>query len=55
MADRVVELTPDAETNRPPEIVHRWRVVRASIPDGDLIYVVSEGEFEIVDELGRRR
>lgn len=54
MADRVVELTPDfAETNRPPETVHLQdgEVLFEQSTMGDLIYVVSEGEFEIVHEL----
>ncbi|CCK62146.1 ATP-binding cassette domain-containing protein [Mycobacterium canetti] len=54
MADRVVELTPDfAETNRPPETVHlqAGEVLFEQSTMGDLIYVVSEGEFEIVHEL----
>ncbi|KBF15623.1 glutamine-transport ABC transporter ATP-binding protein [Mycobacterium tuberculosis H2264] len=54
MPDRVVELTPDfAETNRPPETVHlqAGEVLFEQSTMGDLIYVVSEGEFEIVHEL----
>ncbi|CKM09490.1 ABC transporter ATP-binding protein [Mycobacterium tuberculosis] len=54
MADRVVELTPDfAGTNRPPETVHlqAGEVLFEQSTMGDLIYVVSEGEFEIVHEL----
>ncbi|KBK46407.1 ABC transporter ATP-binding protein [Mycobacterium tuberculosis] len=54
MADRVVELTPDfAETNRPPETVHlqAGEVLFEQSTMGDLIYVVSEGEVEIVHEL----
>ncbi|EFD45363.1 ABC transporter ATP-binding protein [Mycobacterium tuberculosis] len=54
MAGRVVELTPDfAETNRPPETVHlqAGEVLFEQSTMGDLIYVVSEGEFEIVHEL----
>lgn len=54
MADRVVELTPDfAETNRPPETVHlqAGEVLFEQSTMGDLIYVVSEGEFEIVHGL----
>lgn len=53
MADRVVELTPDfAETNRPPETVHlqAGEVLFEQSTMGDLIYVVSEGEFEIVHD-----
>ncbi|WP_373188502.1 ATP-binding cassette domain-containing protein [Mycobacterium marinum] len=54
MADRVVELTPDfAETNRPPEVVElkSGDVLFEQSTMGDLIYVVSAGEFEIVHEL----
>ncbi|ETW22561.1 ATP-binding cassette domain-containing protein [Mycobacterium gastri] len=54
MADRVVELTPDfTETNRPPETVHlkAGEVLFEQSTMGDQIYVVSEGEFEIVHEL----
>ncbi len=54
LADRVVELVPHvATTDRPPEPV---RVEAGSVlfeqgSIGDLIYVVSDGEFEIVREL----
>jgi putative ABC transport system ATP-binding protein len=54
MADRVVELVPAiASTNRPPETVHvnAGKVLFEQCTMGDLIYVVSEGEFEIVREL----
>jgi putative ABC transport system ATP-binding protein len=54
MADRVVELAPAlASTNRPPETVHvnAGEVLFEQCTMGDLIYVVSEGEFEIVREL----
>jgi putative ABC transport system ATP-binding protein len=54
MADRVVELVPAlASTNRLPETVHvdAGEVVFEQCTMGDLIYVVSEGEFEIVHEL----
>src|ERR1700736_3559069 len=54
MADRVVELTPDfADTNRPPETVSlkAGEVLFEQCTMGDLIYVVSEGEFDIVREL----
>jgi len=54
MADRVLELvaTP-ASTNRPPETVHvkAGEVLFEQCTMGDLIYIVSEGEFEIVREL----
>lgn len=54
MADRVVELTPDfTDTNRPPETVQlkAGDVLFEQSTMGDLIYVVTEGEFEIVHEL----
>jgi putative ABC transport system ATP-binding protein len=54
MADRVVELVPAlASTNRLPETVHvdAGEVVFEQCTMGDLIYVVSEGELEIVHEL----
>lgn len=54
LADRVVELTPDfAETDREPETVElkAGEVLFEQSTMGDLIYVVSEGEFEIVHEL----
>ncbi|EUA14185.1 ABC transporter family protein [Mycobacterium kansasii 732] len=54
MADRVVELTPDfTETNRPPETVQlkAGEVLFEQSTMGDQIYVVSQGEFEIVHEL----
>lgn len=54
MADRVVELTPDfTDTNRPPETVQlkSGEVLFEQSTMGDLIYVVSAGEFEIVHEL----
>jgi putative ABC transport system ATP-binding protein len=54
MADRVVELTPDfTETNRPPETleVKKGDVVFEQSTMGELIYVVSKGEFELVHEL----
>jgi putative ABC transport system ATP-binding protein len=54
MADRVVELTPDfIETNRPPETVQlkAGEVLFEQSTMGELIYVVSEGEFELVHEL----
>jgi putative ABC transport system ATP-binding protein len=54
MADRVVELVPElASTNRLPETVHvdAGEVLFEQCTMGDLIYVVSEGELEIVHEL----
>ena len=54
LADRVVELTPAlVSTNRLPESVHvkAGEVLFEQSTMGDLIYVVSEGEFEIVREL----
>jgi putative ABC transport system ATP-binding protein len=54
MADRVVELVPAiASTNRLPETMHvnAGEVLFEQCTMGDLIYVVSEGEFEIVHEL----
>jgi putative ABC transport system ATP-binding protein len=54
MADRVVELVPAlASTNRLPETVHvdAGEVLFEQCTMGDLIYVVSEGELEIVHEL----
>ena len=54
MADRVVDLMPDfAETDRLPETVQleAGEVLFEQSTMGDLIYVVSEGEVEIVHEL----
>jgi putative ABC transport system ATP-binding protein len=54
MADHVVELAPAlVSTNRPPETVRlkAGDVVFEQCSMGDLIYVVSEGEFDIVREL----
>jgi putative ABC transport system ATP-binding protein len=54
MADRVVELTPDfTETNKPPETVElkAGEVLFEQSTMGELIYVVSKGEFELVHEL----
>src|SRR6201995_3634076 len=54
MADRVVELTPDfPETNKPPETVEvkAGEVLFEQSTMGELIYVVSKGEFELVQEL----
>ena len=54
LADRVVELVPHvATTDRPPEAVHLspGDVLFEQGSMGDLIYIVDEGEFEIVREL----
>jgi len=54
LADRVVELIPAlTSTNRPPETVHlkAGEVLFEQSTMGDLIYVVSQGEFDIVREL----
>jgi len=54
MADRVVELVPTpASANRPPETVHlkAGEMLFEQCTMGDQIYIVSEGEFEIVREL----
>jgi putative ABC transport system ATP-binding protein len=54
LADRVVELTPEVATsNRPPEPVRlkAGEVLFEQCTMGDLIYIVSEGEFDIVREL----
>jgi putative ABC transport system ATP-binding protein len=54
LADRVVELRPEvATTNRPPETVQLkpGEVLFEQSTMGDLIYVVSEGELDIVREL----
>src|SRR6478752_3057737 len=54
MADRVVELTPDfTETNRPPETleVKAGVVLFEQSTMGELIYVVKEGELDIIREL----
>lgn len=54
MADHVVELAPAlAPTNRLPETIHlkAGEVVFEQCTMGDLIYVVSEGQCEIVHEL----
>ncbi len=54
MADRVVELAPAlVSANPPPETVpvHAGEVLFEQCTMGDLIYVVSEGEFDIVREL----
>ena len=54
LADRVVELVPDfASTDRPPETmrVEAGEVLFEEGTMGELIYVVSEGELDIVREL----
>ena len=54
LADRVVELMPhSAPGNRPPETVAVTKdaVLFSQNSMGDLIYVVADGEFEIVREL----
>jgi putative ABC transport system ATP-binding protein len=54
LADRVVEMIPAlSSTNRPPETVrlNAREVLFEQSTMGDLIYVVSEGEFDIVREL----
>jgi putative ABC transport system ATP-binding protein len=54
MADRVVELVPEfASTERPPDMVRlaAGEVLFEQGTMGDLIYVVSDGELEIVREL----
>jgi putative ABC transport system ATP-binding protein len=54
LADRVVELVPDfASTDRPPETIslHADEVLFEQGTMGDLIYVVSEGDVEVIREL----
>ncbi|HEY9305185.1 MAG TPA: ATP-binding cassette domain-containing protein [Mycobacterium sp.] len=54
MADHVVEMVPTlASTNRPPETFHlkAGEVLFEQCTMGELIYVVSDGEFDIVREL----
>lgn len=54
LADRVVELVPDfASTDRPPETVQleAGDVLFEQGTMGELIYVVSDGELEIIREL----
>ena len=54
MADHVVEMVPTlASANRPPETVHlkAGDVLFEQSTMGELIYVVSDGEFDIVREL----
>jgi putative ABC transport system ATP-binding protein len=54
LADRVVELVPDfAESNRPPATarLEAGEVLFEEGTMGDCIYVVSEGEVEIMREL----
>jgi putative ABC transport system ATP-binding protein len=54
LADRVVELVPEfAETNRPPATrrIEEGEVLFEEGTMGDLIYVVADGELDIVREL----
>ena len=54
LADHVVEMVPTlSSTNRPPETVHLTpgEVLFKQCTMGELIYVVSDGEFDIVREL----
>jgi putative ABC transport system ATP-binding protein len=54
LADRIVELVPEfATTDRPPETVRleAGKVLFEQGTMGDLIYIVSDGEVEIVGEL----
>ena len=54
MADHVVEMVPTlASANRPPETIHlkAGEVLFEQCTMGELIYVVSNGEFDIVREL----
>src|SRR5690349_16475567 len=54
LADRVVDLVPDfASTDRPPETVQckAGEVLFEQGTMGDLIYMVSEGDLEVVREL----
>jgi putative ABC transport system ATP-binding protein len=54
LADRVVELVPDfASTERPPDTIEleAGDVLFEQGTMGDLIYVVAEGELEIIREL----
>lgn len=54
LADRIVELVPEfASTDRPPETVQldAGTVLFEQGTMGDLIYVISDGELEIVREL----
>jgi putative ABC transport system ATP-binding protein len=54
MADHVVEMVPTlASANRPPETFHlkAGEVLFEQSTMGELIYVVSDGEFDIVREL----
>src|ERR1700742_1668754 len=53
-ADHVIEMVPTlASANRPPETVHlkAGEVLFEQCTMGELIYVVSDGEFDIVREL----
>jgi putative ABC transport system ATP-binding protein len=54
MADHVIEMVPTmTSANRPPETVHlkAGEVLFEQSTMGELIYVVSDGEFDIVREL----
>ena len=54
LADRVVELTPDfPETHKPPEAVEvkAGEVLFEQGTMGELIYFVTEGDFELIHEL----
>jgi putative ABC transport system ATP-binding protein len=54
MADHVIEMVPTlASANRPPETFHlkAGEVLFEQSTMGELIYVVSDGEFDIVREL----
>jgi putative ABC transport system ATP-binding protein len=54
MADHVIEMVPTlASANRPPETVHlkAGEVLFEQSTMGELIYVVSDGEFDILREL----
>ncbi|OBK10987.1 ATP-binding cassette domain-containing protein [Mycobacterium asiaticum] len=54
MADRVVELTPNfVDSNRPPETfeLKAGEVLFEQSTMGELIYVVKEGEFDLVHEM----
>ena len=54
LADRIVELVPElATTDRPPETLHLevGAVLFEQCTMGDLIYVVAEGELEIMRQL----
>jgi putative ABC transport system ATP-binding protein len=53
LADRVVELVPHVATNRPPQTIHltAGEVLFEQGTMGDLIYIISDGELEIVRKL----